>query len=94
MLDQPGGTHTVETLADQVNMSRSVFAKRFKKAFGRGPIDLLRNIRLNRASQLLMQSDHPVKRIAELVGYRSRATFTRVFYAEFGVSPDRFRRKS
>ena len=94
ILDRPSGAHTVESLADEVNMSRAVFAKRFREVFARGPIDLLRNVRLSRASELLALSDQPVKRIAELVGYRSRSTFTRTFRAEFGLSPDRFRRKA
>jgi len=94
ILDRPSGAHTVESLADEVNMSRAAFAKRFRAVFGRGPIDLLRRVRLHRASELLTRSDQPVKRIAELVGYRSRASFSRTFQAEFGASPDRFRRSA
>lgn len=92
MLDEPGRGHTVDSLAAVSGMSRSIFAARFSEAFGTGPIDLLRTVRLRRAAELLTNSDLPVKRIASLVGYDSRTYFSRAFKVEHGLSPDQFRR--
>jgi AraC-like DNA-binding protein len=92
LLDRPGDSHTVESLAERAGMSRAAFAGRFSAAYGTGPIDLLRTIRLRRAAELLARSDLPVKRIAHLVGYESRTYFSRAFKQEHRVSPDAFRR--
>lgn len=92
MLDRPEHDHTVESLAALAGLSRTAFAERFRVAYGAGPIEVLRTIRLRRAAELLSRSNLPIKRVASLVGYRSRTYFSRAFGAEHGVSPDAFRR--
>lgn len=92
MLDNPERGHTVDSLAALAGLSRSIFAERFHAAYGSGPIDVLRSIRLRRAAELLSRSDLPVRRVASLVGYRSRSYFSRAFLDAHGVSPDAFRR--
>ena len=91
MLDAPGNPHTVESLAGMAGMSRSTFANRFSVACGRGPMELLRELRMHRAASLLTRSDLPVKRVAELVGFQSRSAFSRGFSEATGLSPRRFR---
>jgi len=92
MLDEPGAPHTVESLAHSVGMSRSAFAERFTDAYGSGPIELLRDLRMRRAAALLRSSNLPVKRIAQLVGFNSRTAFSRVFEQRSGQSPTDYRR--
>ena len=94
MLDTPGDPHSLESLSDHVGMSRSTFAKRFSDAYGSGPMELLRGVRMNMAATMLLQSDLPVKRIAQLVGFQSRSAFTRTFEAGLGVSPRAYRARA
>ena len=91
MLDEPGQAHSVASLADAVGMSRSAFAKRFSDAYGSGPMDLLRDLRMRTAGALLKETDLPVKRIAAMVGFSSRSAFSRMFEAKIGQSPRSFR---
>ncbi len=91
MLDAPGNPHSVESLAEAAGMSRSTFAKRFTVAYGTGPMELLRSLRMHLAASLLVESDMPVKRIAELVGFQSRSAFTRTFENAVGTAPGSFR---
>jgi len=91
MLDKPAAPHTVERLADTAGMSRSAFADHFRDAFGRAPIDFLKEIRLHRAARLLVGGDQPVKTVSAAVGYDSRSYFTRAFASYFGVSPAAYR---
>lgn len=91
MLDTPGDPHTVESLAERVGMSRTAFAQRFTAAYGSGPIDLLRDLRLRRAAALLRDTELPVKRIAHMVGFASRTAFSRLFEQRTGESPRHFR---
>ena len=94
MLDEPGAPHSVESLSSAAGMSRSTFSKRFSDAYGRGPMELLRNIRIRFASGMLAETDLPVKRIAQLAGFQSRSAFTRAFETIVGISPGAFRAES
>jgi len=92
MLDDPGRGHRLEALAEAAGLSRSAFAERFAAAYGHGPMTFLRGLRLRHGAALLMQTDLPVKRVAERVGFQSRSAFTRAFAAEIGLPPRAFRR--
>ncbi len=94
MLERPGDPHTVESLAAVSGMSRSAFAARFAGVYGNGPMELLRDLRVQRAAAMLSRSDLPVKRIAQLVGFQSRSAFSRTFTAATGVPPHRYRVQS
>ena len=87
----PEREHSVESLARIAGMSRSAFARHFVAAFGRGPMDFLRELRLRRAARLLKTTERPVKTLAREVGYTSRSYFSRAFKDFYGVSPAEFR---
>ena len=91
MLESPGSDHSVESLAGAAGMSRSSFAERFAVVHEGGPMSLLRDLRMKQACILLEQSDLPVKRIADQVGFKSRSAFTRTFEGMTGMSPGAFR---
>ncbi|MEP3347463.1 MAG: helix-turn-helix domain-containing protein [Litoreibacter sp.] len=94
MLDDPGKSHSVDSLAHVVGMSRSAFAKRFSEAYGSGPMELLRDLRMRMAGTLLKETELPVKRVADMVGFSSRSAFSRMFEAKTGQSPRSFRSSS
>lgn len=91
MLDRPSDPLTLDALAHLAGMSRSAFAERFNAAFGRSPIDFLREIRLGRAARMLSSTDLPVKRIASAVGYESRSYFSRAFRSRYDIDPSDYR---
>lgn len=91
IIDHPEALHTLGTLAENAQMSRSSFASHFKQAFGRGPIDLLKQVRLQLAARLLTSSQRSIKTIARNVGYDSRSYFSRAFQDRYGKSPTNFR---
>jgi transcriptional regulator GlxA family with amidase domain len=91
MINEPGRRFTLEFLAESAGMSRSAFAQRFKAAFGRSPMDFLKELRLQRAALLLRSTNRPVKSIADQVGFESRSHFSRSFTSHFGASPADFR---
>lgn len=83
--------HSLESLAAIAGMSRSSFAAHFHAAFDRSPMDLLREVRLRLAAQLLLTSELPVKAMAVRVGYDSRSHFSRAFKQFFGCAPAEYR---
>jgi len=94
MMKTPGDDHTLETLAEQAGMSRSTLAHRFSEAYGKGPMELVRELRMQKAAELLVRTDLPVKRISAEVGFKSRTAFARAFVAATGLPPRSYRREN
>ena len=92
MLANPGNPHSVESLAEVASMGRTMFAERFRAAFGTPPMTFLRDVRLRRAAALLQEGRHSVAQVSATVGFSSRAHFTTAFSERFGESPSAFRR--
>ncbi len=92
ILEQPGASYTVESLASLAGMSRTSFAERFSQIFDQTPMDFVQRVRLRIAARLLESTDLPVKLIAGSVGYASRSSFSRAFEAIYDVAPTDFRR--
>lgn len=87
VLDDPGAPHTVDSLARVAHMSRSAFAAQFRDVLGRPPMDFVRQVRLQRAAELLRTTDLDTATIARRIGYSSRSHFSRTFQSAFGASP-------
>ena len=91
VLEHPGVSYSVESLASLAGMSRTSFAVRFAEVFGQGPMDFVQKVRLRIAARLLTATDLPVKVIASSVGYASRTAFSRVFEITYGLPPSDYR---
>lgn len=92
ILDDPAAHHTVDSLAEIASMSRSAFAQHFAEAFGHPPMNLVRLVRMQCASDLLMQDEMlPIDAVASQVGFASRSQFSRAFKDHFNCSPSAYR---
>jgi AraC-like DNA-binding protein len=74
-------------MADLVNLSPSAFAHLFRDVTGRSPYQFLKEMRLDRARELLVDGSFTVARISKEVGYASVSHFISEFRARFGVTP-------
>jgi len=81
----------VGTLAKLAGLSASHYSALFKNRTGYAPIDYLARLRMHRACQLLDTTNHSVKGIAAMVGYKDQLYFSRVFRAINDVSPSEYR---
>ena len=88
---QPAHPWTIATLANEVGVSRSVLAERFRHYLSDTPIGYLTRWRLQLAAQLLTSTSKGVAEVAGDVGYESEPSFNRAFKREFGVPPARYR---
>jgi AraC-like DNA-binding protein len=84
---QPIEDWTVERLAQQIAVSRSVLADKFTHAIGLPPMKYLAQWRLQLAADLVRTTELGVAEIASRVGYDSEAAFSRAFKRQFGASP-------
>ncbi len=83
----PGQEWTVARLAHEVAMSRSAFAARFTELVGEPPMQYVTRWRMSVAPTLLENRAASLSEIAEKLGYRSEAAFSRAFKRETGMSP-------
>jgi AraC-like DNA-binding protein len=90
----PARPWTIADLAQEVGLSRSVLAERFRHYLGEPPISYLTRWRLQLGAQMLKSSNRSVAEIAADVGYESEAAFNRAFKREQGIPPARFRSES
>jgi signal transduction histidine kinase/AraC-like DNA-binding protein/ActR/RegA family two-component response regulator len=77
----------VEELAQMMRISRVQLYKKVKTLTGIPPADLLRNIRLEKAWQMLKDGDGNVSQIAYSTGFDNPNYFSKAFKKHFGVSP-------
>lgn len=84
---------TVTSLARTVGLSRQAFARRFVAATSASPLRYLTRLRLERAAELLVDSNAGLAEIATGVGYDSEFAFNRAFRRHHGTPPGRFRRR-
>lgn len=91
---RPAHPWTIATLANEVGVSRSVLAERFRHYLSETPIGYLTRWRLQLAAQLLSSTSKSVAEVAGEVGYESEPSFNRAFKREFGIPPARYRSQS
>jgi AraC-like DNA-binding protein len=88
---KPAQPWTIASLANEVGMSRSVLAERFRHYLSETPIGYLTRWRMHLAAQLLTSTSKSVAEVAGDVGYESEPSFNRAFKRALGVPPARFR---
>ncbi len=80
-----------ETLVAKFNLHENTLAKYLKQHYGYTPMEYLKEYRLERARDLLLKTDYPIQKIAELCGYNWVPYFSRQFKLKFGISPLKYR---
>jgi AraC-like DNA-binding protein len=81
----------VPALARAARLSPAHFSREFRRAFGSTPHQYLLTRRLERAAELLRNTDRPVAEICFDVGLRSLGSFTTSFTRAFARSPAAYR---
>jgi AraC-like DNA-binding protein len=89
----PERNWTIEELAKDAGLSRSVLAERFTGLAGMPPMQYLARWRMQIASGLLSSGTANIATVAAEVGYASEAAFSRAFKKIVGVPPSDWRRR-
>ena len=84
----------LDDVVDQVPLSRSVLERRFRKVVGRSVNNEIVRLRLNKAIELLSETNLEPKSIARRVGFGSQSYMNTVFEKKLGRTPGSYRRLS
>jgi AraC family transcriptional regulator, alkane utilization regulator len=90
--EAPERAWTVDELAREVALSRSLLATRFTSLVGESPMQYLMRWRLALAARVLRSGTDAIARVAERSGYETEAAFSRAFKREFGLPPSAWRK--
>ncbi len=80
----------VDTLAEIMNMSRSTLYRKIKDISNLSPNELINIARLKKAAELLQSKELKVYEVADIVGYKSRISFSRNFQKQFKLTPSEY----
>lgn len=81
----------IETLARLADLSEFHFARAFKRSVGMPPHRYLVRRRIERARELLANTDMPLAEIALVLGFSDQSHFARRFRESVGTTPSTYR---
>jgi len=90
---EPAERWTIENLAQEAGLSRTIFATQFRSLMDMTPMQYVTLWRMQKACDLLLQDNMTTEWVAEKVGYQSPAAFSKVFKKSIGVGPGSYRRE-
>lgn len=82
----------MRSLAEQFSVSETSLKNYFRGVYGENVSDYLRNLRMNTAAKLLIETKMPISEISTQVGYTKQGKFSAVFKQQFGMNPLEYRR--
>lgn len=82
---------TIESLAKKASISKTEVLRCFKSIIGLSPINYLNSYRLQRAAQLLINTENNIQEIAMDCGFDDNSYFAKLFKKKYHVSPRNYR---
>ena len=84
--------YTIEELSSKFHINQTTLKAVFKTVFGQSVAAYMKEYRIKRAMEYLIQSDKTISEIAYEVGYESQSKFTQAFKSVTGVLPKDYRK--
>ena len=81
----------VEDMARHSGVTPTLFFKRFKEITSLSPLQYITRNRMEKARQLLVEGDAPIREVGNAVGYADLYYFSRIFKKVIGIPPQRYR---
>ena len=83
---------SLDVLGEVVHLHPAYLSKIFKEVTNMNLSAYITDIRMQKAAELLEQTELKVHEVMELIGYRKSQYFSRLFKERFGVTPVEYRR--
>ncbi|MCC7475130.1 MAG: DNA-binding transcriptional regulator [Pirellulales bacterium] len=82
----------VQDVLQHTGLSRSTLDRRFSSVFGKSAREEISRLRLERVKSLLINTDHPLPKIAELAGFEHSEHMGTLFRHTIGETPGEYRK--
>lgn len=83
----------IDSIADNIGISRSAFFKKLKSLTGLAPVDMIKEVRLNKSVELLKNTDMTVSEVAFAVGFKESGYYGKCFRKKYNQTPTEFMAK-
>ena len=80
----------IDTIADNIGLSRSAFFKKLKSLTGLAPVDTIKEIRLTKSIELLKNTDMTISEVAFAVGFKESGYYGKCFRKKYGQTPSEY----
>lgn len=87
------GELVVDDLVQELAVSRSVFFKKLKTLTGLAPVEFIKDMRINRAVQLMETGEYSMTQISYMVGINDPRYFSKCFKSKMGMTPTEYKDK-
>lgn len=82
---------SVSLIGDVFGMQAAYLSQMFRESYGMRLVNYIAYVRVDRAKQLLSDTDLPIREIAAQVGFLSSGVFIKTFKKELGITPGQYR---
>ena len=83
----------IDSIADNLGISRSAFFKKLKSLTGLAPVDTIKEVRLTKSLELLKNTDMTISEIAFAVGFKEAGYYGKCFRKKYGQTPTEYMNK-
>ncbi|ACT92850.1 response regulator [Dyadobacter fermentans] len=81
---------SVEKMAEEMSLSRTQLLRKLKALTGLAPNDFIRDLRLQKAAEMIRQKADTITQIGYAVGFSDQSYFSKSFKKEFGETPTEY----
>lgn len=85
-------TVSLNSMAKAFNFNPTYFSLRFKTLANDSFSNKLREIKLEKSKWLLITTDLSVQNISEIIGFKEKSYFFRIFKKRYGMTPLKYRK--
>lgn len=80
----------IDDVASGIGLGRSTFFKKLKSLTGMAPVELVKDMRLKRAKQIIDSGEYTIAEVSYMVGFSSSGYFSTCFKEKYGQSPSQY----
>lgn len=81
---------SVEKMAEEMSLSRTQLLRKLKALTGLAPNDFIRDLRLQKAAEMIRRKADTITQIGYAVGFNDQSYFSKSFKKEFGETPTEY----
>lgn len=81
------------TLAKHFGISETSLKNYFRGVYGRGYSELLNEIRMKKAAELILNNSMKISQVSDAVGFATQSRFAKAFKNYYGAAPLEYKRK-
>ncbi len=85
--------YSAATLAKHFGISETSLKNYFRGVYGRGYSELLNEIRMKKAAELILKNSMKISEISDAVGFATQSRFAKAFKNYYGAAPLEYKRK-